>query len=318
MSLIFIGALLSSALGACDGHDVTLGSEGSKGAGDTGGSSGGATTKPPSDDGGPKTTPPPPDDAGACFVQASAYDHSCQVDSDCLAVPLGGNVCDPCSDKGSGDFECPITAVSSAQYSADLAAALQKYQGTSVWNECIVAACPAGLAPSCSGGVCVMKSAVVDSGPSPSTPVTFQLQAAPDAGAFMYGTTQDTDSPNDNWLTLFSSDGATQFDMSLTEPDSGLDCATCGPSEGVPVGLFWGQLGAGGVSTQWDGTVYTRSTCGASQACALHAALPPGSYQAKFCACPPGQFQEGSCNTPSCVSVPFTYPGATVVTGTLP
>jgi hypothetical protein len=322
--LVFAGsALFLTALAACDGHDVTLGNEGNnKGSPEQGGTS---------PEAGPPPAPihvptAPPDDAGACIIQASAYDQSCTQDSDCVAVPVGGNTCDPCH-AGSGDFACKLAGVNAshlpASYETDLSAALAKYEGTATWTQCVQASCPVLIGPRCSAGVCVV-GPLVDAGPvidgGPAEKVTFKLApgAGVDGGGYSYGTTQDNAFPKDNWLTLFSSDGKTQYDLLPTESSPLLDCSTCSGGFSVPIGLAWGALGSG-VSTQWDGTVYTPSTCGASsEACLQHAPLPAGTYDAKMCACSSDSLSGTSCSNPTCVDAPFTLPGATVVTATVP
>jgi hypothetical protein len=105
--------------------------------------------------------PAPAPDArmAGCFVVASNYDQTCTQDSDCVLVPPGGNICDPCS-AGSGCLFCLLTSVNgkaSAQYMADLAAALEPFEGTPQDpqpNGCVIGGCPVNPAPRCQAGQC--------------------------------------------------------------------------------------------------------------------------------------------------------------------
>jgi hypothetical protein len=148
------------------------------------------------------------------------------------------------------------------------------------------------------------------------------LSREADAGELLTGTTQDTDSPNMNWITLFTEDGGAQIDMlpASSAPGTGTDCATCsGAGYSIPIGAFWGPLGDAGVSQTWNGTVYAGSTCGATaSACVAEESAQAGRYQARMCACPAAELQAGFCVSSVCTSVPFDYPGTTTVAGTLP
>jgi hypothetical protein len=98
-------------------------------------------------------------DSGACLVEASQYTNTCTADSDCVAVPAGGNACDPCS-AGSGDWSCSLTALPTAQantYTSALSAALAPYSGTATQDQCIIQSCPTLMAATCKAGVCVVE-----------------------------------------------------------------------------------------------------------------------------------------------------------------
>ena len=68
---------------------------------------------------------------GTCkSVAAADYDSSCTTDSDCVAVPPGGDFCHPC-ELQTGSRYCDLAAVSSAvatQYRTDLKAAITQAQ----------------------------------------------------------------------------------------------------------------------------------------------------------------------------------------------
>ena len=94
---------------------------------------------------------------GPCTLEASAYDQSCQVDSDCVTAFLG----DVCSDVCVGD--CPNAAISrsdSPRYNADLAgtpARIARPNGGT---------CSCALGPAfCRAGTCSIQSPLDDAGP---------------------------------------------------------------------------------------------------------------------------------------------------------
>jgi hypothetical protein len=105
--------------------------------------------------------------ANCATVVVTNYDTSCTQDSDCVAAPAGGNTCDPCH-AGSGDFVCKLSGVNakdSARYASDLSAALQSIEGTSTYQQCVIASCPAGdLAPKCVDNQCKVTPSAVANG----------------------------------------------------------------------------------------------------------------------------------------------------------
>jgi hypothetical protein len=101
------------------------------------------------------------------------------------------------------------------------------------------------------------------------------------------------------------------------------DCRTCVPRfnciEGPRVGVA-----VTGATFDWDGTVYSSSTCGAGSMCDAAERAPPGRYTATFCATPgtlvgpDGSIPE--CNqtgSTRCASVTFDFPKDALVQGTL-
>ena len=108
-------------------------------------------------------------DAGACSALASAYDQSCSTDSDCVAVPLGTNVCGiPCSEEEVGYLVCPNSAVNlsaQAAYTAAVAATLGTYSSAcNVDASSLVFNCPAEFTPTCVHGVCTQAPPATASG----------------------------------------------------------------------------------------------------------------------------------------------------------
>jgi hypothetical protein len=86
-------------------------------------------------------------DAAACIVEASSYDQSCTQDSDCVLVPAGGDVCDPCGNAGT--LYCTTAAVNatvSGKYLAALAPA-----ASGITKACGPISCPLGGYPATSG-----------------------------------------------------------------------------------------------------------------------------------------------------------------------
>lgn len=98
--------------------------------------------------------------AGVCAsLAASARDLSCSVDSDCVAVVIGGDPCDPCS--APEDFTCPAAPMNqSAQtsYYAALTAALGRAPGTqfSAQRCGTVVSCPVST-PTCINKTCAIE-----------------------------------------------------------------------------------------------------------------------------------------------------------------
>jgi hypothetical protein len=119
-----------------------------------------AQTDSPGEDSGPNACA----DASVRTIQASNYDQSCTVDTDCRLIGEG-NACTPCA------FNCPfsgaINAGALAQYTSDVAntpAVAMSFNG----QGCL-AGCPVAFNPCCVGGKCQLST-------------TGQC-AAPDAGA---------------------------------------------------------------------------------------------------------------------------------------
>ncbi len=163
-------------------------------------------------------------------------------------------------------------------------------------------------------------AAATDGGGCPAGSVTFELD--PGAGQWWAGSSQDTPSSNYNWLTLECASQAPLY-LAPSQMMTMVDCRTCAPGWAVPIGFAWEQLGGDGgarsVVKSWDGTVYVPGTCGASaNVCLNPQCAAPGQYTAHLCACSDANFNQGNCTTPTCMTMPFGYPAAGMVTGTLP
>jgi hypothetical protein len=86
-------------------------------------------------------------DANVQLIQASSYDQSCKVDSDCVGV-AEGNACFPCVIQCQSGGAINRTAL--ASYQSDLSKTIGAREATSV-PPC---GCPATFAPCCRGGTC--------------------------------------------------------------------------------------------------------------------------------------------------------------------
>jgi len=100
-----------------------------------------------------------------------------------------------------------------------------------------------------------------------------------------------------------------------------VDCGTC--IEQCPSCLNVASA-VTGIKVDWDGTVYTGSTCGAGLSCVEATFATPGKYTATFCATPGtligpdgGLHQCVTTDPPKCGSVTFDFPSSTVVKGTV-
>jgi hypothetical protein len=109
-------------------------------------------------------------------------------------------------------------------------------------------------------------------------------------------------------------------------------CSTmCAPNctpVACPLGVCIAPHGTMFTGTQinWDGSVYTMSTCGMNVGCYNKSQAPAGKYIARMCGTPgkldnPDAGFQANCVASGpqvCVDVPFDYPGPTPVTGKLP
>jgi hypothetical protein len=97
-------------------------------------------------------------DAAACSaIYAKDQDRTCTTDSDCVSVPFGGNLCDPCS-QGAECFQCSIASVNKGAadaYTTALRAAVGAAENANPGLECFIASCPLPLADSGLGARCV-------------------------------------------------------------------------------------------------------------------------------------------------------------------
>jgi hypothetical protein len=102
--------------------------------------------------------------------------------------------------------------------------------------------------------------------------------------------------------------------------------AACMP--GACIGIYCSPEGfpVTNVEMTWDGSYIGSSKCGDNRDCYLTKYLPAGSYVAVMCATPgildaPDGGAVPTCSptgSTQCVRVPFAFPSATVVEGTLP
>jgi hypothetical protein len=98
-------------------------------------------------------------DAASCFVYARDFDQSCTTDSDCQAVVLGGNVCDPCAQ--ATDFMCAsLASVNTGAYLTYLAAVGGAVSSVRACGS--IDDCPADERTRCVSGVCKMVDPITD------------------------------------------------------------------------------------------------------------------------------------------------------------
>ena len=153
--------------------------------------------------------------------------------------------------------------------------------------------------------------------------VTFELRLAPGAGGTTYCLGPPTSCTGAAWLSIRPASGGDALSL-----DTGCvaDCNDCQPVACSDICATPLALGDGGANSSWDGTYYTRSTCGAALDCVSDECAPAGNYIASLCGFPEAADASptgGECNgatPPTCVDVPFAWPppsGSAVVVGEL-
>jgi hypothetical protein len=125
-------------------------------------------------------------------------------------------------------------------------------------------------------------------------------------------------------IRIFTSDGQ---EVQPGEPYCSVLCDSCKTALCPPITCPAGGGYVDGAELPWDGRVYERATCGASgTACYRPTFLPPGKYVARLCATP-GTVSASTDGYPTfctpsgvqqCIEVPFDFPTAGVVAGSLP
>jgi hypothetical protein len=112
-------------------------------------------------------------DASVKRIQASDYDQSCTVDTDCRLIAVG-NACTPCAFDCS--FGAAINVSALAQYNSDVAntpAVAAEFNG-----QTCASGCPAAFGPCCVGGKC--QASTTSQCPAPASDAG---DAAADTGA---------------------------------------------------------------------------------------------------------------------------------------
>ena len=155
--------------------------------------------------------------------------------------------------------------------------------------------------------------------PEVAAATRFRLTASNAARAPVYAqvTTQE-DQPG--WIEVSHAGGARVYLRARCEvPDCGRPEISCGAA--VPLVR---DIARGSIESEWDGT---ESIFDGSSGCETRRPAPPGRYVAKFCyaheaaivagsGSPEGV--QGTIERPLCTDVPFTLPGAGVVSFTVP
>jgi len=150
--------------------------------------------------------------------------------------------------------------------------------------------------------------------------VAFRMEAPPVDGG--YGYQVSLGDPGDGvwWYSVETPDGSA---LSIFLPPGAFtSCDICEPRPD-PIGRGCSFVPDGGVSAGWGGTAYTgTSTCQPVPAsgysspvgCATVRCLPAGRYVVKMCGSKGGL----TCDSPTCISVPFDFPTDAAVVGQLP
>ena len=147
---------------------------------------------------------------------------------------------------------------------------------------------------------------------------TFQMGSAA-GGEWFYSTSGDEEP---NWLTIFDAAG-NQVVIQPSE-NSGFNCSDCASGIPVPIGFGGSSVRPGkGAVEGWNGVVFGGAgTCPGAGGCTPVTCAAPGHYVASMCACPTSTSLSSGCiaTTPgaTCLHVPFDYPSAAPVVGTLP
>jgi hypothetical protein len=164
-------------------------------------------------------------------------------------------------------------------------------------------------------------SSISEGGPCVGS-VTFRMQTTSPS---QYWANFGIDFYDQTWLWIATADGAP------VGAYSGRAVGTCSYCEPCAFGGSCGPAGPvylpvppdGGITGSWNGSAYTSlSTCvlnsgGAVSAvsCAASSCMPPGEYVATMCASSDPSSPE---DAGTCLELPFQYPTASEVVGTLP
>lgn len=122
------------------------------------------------------------------------------------------------------------------------------------------------------------------------------------------------------WLSITDSVGATAY--SLFSACGVASCETCEVQTCVAAACLPTPLTAGGSELTWDGSYFTKDTCGTHLACQKPACVKPGKYKAKACAAinAGSSGQNAGCmpkNEMLCAEAEFEFPGTDAVKLTL-
>jgi len=151
--------------------------------------------------------------------------------------------------------------------------------------------------------------------------VTFRMLPPSEDAAYAY--IQSFGDPGDGyfWYSVATASGDKVRIFLANLPSTCSECA----NTPIPIGFLCASLLDAGVSATWSGVAITgQSTCrtsddGLTISCADTTCMPAGPYVVTMCASGPGQSCDPSpTGSRTCVSVPFSFPTAIEVVGTLP
>jgi hypothetical protein len=122
------------------------------------------------------------------------------------------------------------------------------------------------------------------------------------------------------WLSITDAVGATAY--SLFSACGVASCETCEVQTCVASACLPMPLTAQGSQLSWNGSYFTKDTCGQHLACQAPACVKPGKYKAKACAAiNAGSSSMNAGCTPKnemlCAEAEFEFPGPQSVTLTL-
>jgi hypothetical protein len=123
-----------------------------------------------------------------------------------------------------------------------------------------------------------------------------------------------------SWLTILLPDGTPVH----LDNQCATDCTTC-EARACPPGpcQISSPVPADGQSTTWDGTYYLPGSCGNARSCLAAHCAAAGRYTARFCAYKSDNDGGLPCLSstpppPICTDVPFDWPTAAGVSGSVP
>jgi len=121
------------------------------------------------------------------------------------------------------------------------------------------------------------------------------------------------------WLEITSSEGAS---VVVDLPCGAVSCDRCEQAICNAAVCKNAPLTTLGLEYVWDGTRFLANSCGGASLCQERSCVPPGRYMAKMCVAVTGTAVGAACVASEKVlctpPVAFDFPGAALVTGTLP
>jgi hypothetical protein len=142
--------------------------------------------------------------------------------------------------------------------------------------------------------------------------ITFKLSVDPGSTS-TYCSSGPFSCGQQDWLSISSANGT---NYTLDAGECSVSCGACQPVECSNICLEPSVITSQGLELTWHGSIVVSGTCGAGLACLGSGCAPAGQYVAQMCAYPElgaesaATFCENASQTPTCVTVPFTWPPA--------